>query len=114
MKGLTVRWSLVGAPTGTEDRLRNYVAEVSHERFTGLRGMGFKTWRMREGEWFEGLYVFASDADRADFQATFTAGAEDAPGSAMIGSPPVLIEPCELVAVAEGGAGFAATVRGED
>lgn len=106
--GLTVRWSLAGAAEGTERRLVQYVAESSHERFTGMPGLRFKTWRLRPGEWFEGCYVFETDEAREQFQETFTASAAESPGSQIIGAAPVLIEPCEVVAVAEGGAGFAA------
>ena len=113
MKGLTVRWSLADAPEGTEMALAAYVEDSSHARFTGMEGLAYKTWRMRPGEWFEGCYVFADDAARAAFQESFTAGAADAPGSQLIGSAPVLIEECEIVAVAEGAAGFAATPRAE-
>ncbi len=105
MHGLTVRWSLEGAPVGAEERLRDYVADTSHARFTGMPGLRFKTWRMRSGEWFEGCYVFESSEARAAFQETFVAGAAESPGSQLIGSPPVLIEACSIVAVAEGAAG---------
>jgi hypothetical protein len=108
MHALTVRWSLAGAEEGVEQKLAAYVAETSHARFTGKEGLRFKTWRMRAGEWFEGCYVFASDGARAEFQETFTATAADSPGSQIIGSAPILIEPCEVVAVAEGGEGFLA------
>jgi hypothetical protein len=108
MHALTVRWSLVDAPEGVEDNLKAYVEETSHARFTGMPGLRFKTWRMRPGEWFEGCYVFATDEDRAAFQESFEATAVDSPGSRIIGSGPALIEPCEVVAVAEGGDGFAA------
>ena len=104
--GLTVRWSLVGAPVGVEERLRDYVAQTSHARFETREGLRFKTWRMRPGEWFEGCYVFADEAARAAFQESFTATAADSPGSALVGSVPVLIEPCEVVAVAQGPEGF--------
>jgi hypothetical protein len=103
---LTVRWSLAGADPDVGDRLREYVAETSHARFSAMAPLRFKTWRMREGEWFEGCYVFETPEARAEFQATFTAGAAESPGSLIVGSPPVLIEECEVVAVAEGGAGF--------
>jgi len=106
--GLTVRWSLADAREGTEKALTDYVASTSHARFTGKPGLRFKTWRMRPGEWFEGCYVFATAADREDFQETFTASAADSPGSQIIGSAPVLIEPCSIVAVAEGADGFRA------
>jgi len=108
MHGLTVRWSLDDAPDGVEQLLASYVAESSHARFTGKEGLRFKTWRMRSGEWFEGCYVFDSDEARDAFQADFSATAAESPGSQIIGSPPVLIEPCDVVAVAEGGAGFLA------
>ncbi|MGD9961053.1 hypothetical protein [Nocardioides sp.] len=111
MKGLTVRWSLAEAPEGVEEALASYVADTSHARFTGMAGLRFKTWRMRAGEWFEGCYVFVSDEARAEFQATFSAGAADAPGSQIVGAPPILIEPCDIVAVAEGWDGFEATPR---
>ena len=111
MHALTVRWSLADAPEGVEDALATYVADTSHARFTGLDGLRFKTWRMRPGEWFEGCYVFDDDASRAAFQESFTAGAAESPGSQIIGSAPVLIEPCEVVAVAEGPEGFLAAAR---
>jgi hypothetical protein len=106
--GLTVRWSLEQAPPGVAQELRDYVEQQSHERFTGKPGLRFKTWRMREGEWFEGCYVFASAEERDAFQTEFTAAAAGSPGSQIVGSSPVLIEPCEVVAVAEGAEGFLA------
>ena len=108
MHGLTVRWSLRGAPDGVEERLASYVADTSHARFTGKEGLRFKTWRMRAGEWFEGCYVFESSAARDRFQEDFAATAAESPGSQIVGAPPVLIEPCAVVAVAEGAAGFLA------
>ena len=109
MLGLTVRWSLEGADDGVEDRLAAYVADTSHARFTGKPGLAYKTWRMRRGEWFEGCYVFATDEARAEFQATFTEAAAESPGSEIIGSPPILIEECDIVAIAEGWEGFQAS-----
>jgi hypothetical protein len=111
MHALTVRWSLAQAPEGVEKALADYVADTSHERFTGKPGLRFKTWRMRPGEWFEGCYVFESSAAREEFEQEFSAVAAESPGSQIIGSAPVLIEPCEVVAVAEGGAGFLAAPR---
>ena len=107
-RGLTVRWSLAEAPAGVEESLATYVADTSHARFTGMPGLAYKTWRMVPGEWFEGCYVFASDEARAGFQESFSATAAESPGSQIIGSAPVLIEPCLVVAVAEGGEGFLA------
>ena len=111
MHGLTVRWSLAEAPEGVEQALADYVADTSHERFTGKAGLRFKTWRTREGEWFEGCYVFETPADRDAFEATFRETADESPGSRIIGTAPELIEPCEVVAVAEGAEGFLAAPR---
>ncbi len=109
--GLTVRWSLAEAPDGVEDSLAEYVAGTSHSRFTGMDGLSHKTWRMRRGEWFEGCYVFVDSAARAAFQASFSETADASPGSQIIGAPPILIEECVVVAVAEGGEGFVAAAR---
>lgn len=111
MKGLTVRWSLADAPEGAEEQLASYVADTSHARFTGMAGLAYKTWRMAPGAWFEGCYVFEDDAARSAFQEKFSATAAESPGSQIIGSAPILIEPCEIVAIAEGAAGFAAAPR---
>jgi len=111
LAGLTVRWSLADAPAGAEDDLATYVADTSHARFSGMEGLRFKTWRMRAGEWFEGCYVFADEAARDAFQTAFTATAAESPGSQLIGSAPILIEPCTIVAVAEGADGFVAPAR---
>ena len=108
MHGLTVRWSLEHAPEGVDEALAAYVEATSHARFTGKEGLRFKTWRTRTGEWFEGCYVFETQAARDAFQEEFTASAAESPGSQIVGSPPVLIEPCEIVAVAEGASGFLA------
>ena len=113
MRGLTVRWSLAGGPADLADRLADYVAETSHERFQGMEGLSYKTWRAVPGEWFEGVYVFDSDEARARFQAEFPAKADTAPASQLIGQPPVLIEPCRVVAIAEGAQQFQATPRAE-
>ena len=111
MLGLTIRWSLADAPEGAEEELAAFVAETSYARFTGMAGLRWKTWRMVRGEWFEGSYVFATSEAREDFQRTFTEGAADSPGSQIIGSSPILVEACDIVAVAEGWDGFAAAPR---
>ena len=108
MHGLTVRWSLENAPADVDEALARYVESTSHARFSGKEGLRFKTWRTRPGEWFEGCYVFETPADRDKFQEEFTSVAAESPGSQIIGSAPVRIEPCGIVAVAEGGAGFLA------
>jgi len=111
MRGLTVRWSLEGAPDDVVEQLAAYVEDTSHARFTDMPGLRFKTWRVRPGQCFEGCYVFASDAARADFQRSFSQGAAASPGSQIVGSPPVLIEECEVVAIAEGRDGFQSASR---
>ena len=111
MKGLTVRWSLADAPAGVEEQLASYVADSSYARFTGQAGLRFKTWRCRPGEWFEGCYVFVSDEARAEFQSAFSRTAAESPGSQIVGSALILIEECDIVAVAEGGDGFLAAGR---
>ena len=112
MYGLTVRWSLTGAPSDTLDRLRDYVENESHAKFAGLSGLRFKTWRARAGEWFEGTYVFVSDEARATFPADFESRADSVPGTTMTGVSPH-IEPFEVVAVVEGPEGFRAAARFE-
>lgn len=111
MHGLTVRWSLADAPAGIEETLASYVEDTSYASFDGKEGLRFKTWRMRPGEWFEGCYVFETPAHREAFEKQFSEVAADSPGSKVIGSAPVLIEPCEVVAVVEGGSGFLAAPR---
>ena len=67
---------------------------------TGVRcamgRMRAAAWRMRDGEWFEGCYVFESPAARDAFQEEFTKTAADSPGSQIVGSAPVLIERLDL------------------
>ena len=106
MYGLTVRWSLADAPPEALDELRAYVEDVSFARFAGLDGLRFKSWRARPGEWFEGSYVFASAEARDIFQSDFEPKAAESEGSRIIGSAPILIEPCEIVAVVRGPSGF--------
>lgn len=108
MYGLSVRWSLRDAAPDVTQALRAYVTGASLERFTGRPGLRFKTWRMVPGAWFEGTYVFATAADRDAFRDEFAATAATSPGSRLVGAPPEFIEPFEVVAVAEGGEGFAA------
>jgi hypothetical protein len=106
MHGLTVRWSLEDVPESAVAALRDYVTQTSWERFTGMSGLSFKTWRMRPGEWFEGTYVWATVEDRDAFSAGFTENAASSTVSVTVGSGPEIIETFEVVAVAEGGEGF--------
>lgn len=119
MFGLTVRWSLADAPKGTLKALRTYVEDESFQRFAGLDGLRFKTWRAVKGQWFEGTYVFVSDDARKAFQHDFEKKAGTSSGSKIIGSAPVVIEACEIIGVVRGPAGFRSSAdfertRGED
>ncbi|MFV0464270.1 MAG: hypothetical protein ACK5MP_13940 [Nostocoides sp.] len=104
--GLTVRWSLADADESCAQKLRDYVVGTSIAKFMFLEGLAFKVWRMREGEWFEGVYVFDSAKERDEFEEEFTVGAAKSPGSTIIGSGPAVIERYEVVAIAEGPAQF--------
>ena len=105
--GLTVRWSLAGAGPEVAQALREFVRDRSLARFEGMPGLRFKTWRMIEGEWFEGTYVWETAETRDAFAASDRAGMAESPGTRIIGRPPVQHEAFEVVGVAEGGAGFA-------
>jgi hypothetical protein len=104
--GLSVRWSLEDAPGDVAERLREYVVGTSLAQFMFLDGLAFKTWRMVEGKWFEGTYVFDQQVYRDDFAREFARTAATAAGSTIIGSAPVQIEPFEVVAIAEGPSRF--------
>ena len=106
MHGLSVRWSLTDAPSDVLDRLRDYVENESHAKFAGLSGLRFKTWRAREGEGFEGTYVFDTELVRDEFRKTFEESAATSPVSELIVAGPVAIDDFEVVAIAEGPAGF--------
>jgi hypothetical protein len=108
MFGLSVRWSLKDAPADAGDRLREYVVNTSIARFSGLDGLHQKTWRMLDHDWFEGTYVFETAEGRDQFLAGFMPGEATAPGSQIVGSRPVAYDLFEVVAIAEGGAGFVA------
>jgi len=111
--GLSVRWPLTQAPPDALARLRDYVETESHAKFAGLDGLRFKTWRAREGEWFEGTYVFVSDEARRRFQSDFQTRADQVPVSQMTGTAP-RIEPFEVVAVVDGPTGFRSAARFEN
>ncbi len=106
--GLCVRWSLSSAGPELAEKLREYVVGTSLPRFATLPGLRTKTWRMRPGEWFEGSYIWADAQARDAFAASFAATGAENPASQLIGAGPEWIEPFEVVAVAEGPAGFLA------
>ena len=110
MYGLAVRWSLRGAPDDVAQKLRDYVRDTSLAKFSGVENLRFKTWRMIEGEWFEGVYVWDGADARDGFETAFRRDAATAPVSLLVGAAPALVEPFEVVAVAEGPSGFVSGV----
>ena len=100
--GLGVRWSLEAATEDVEAALREYVVGTSMARFAQREGLAFKTWGMRPGQWFEGTYVWDTRVARDAFAELFAAEAAGSPVSRLVGTPPVSIEPFEVVAIVEG------------
>ena len=92
--------------------MRDYVENESHAKFAGLAGLRFKTWRAREGEWFEGTYVFVSDEARASFQTDFEQRVAEVPVTKLVGAS-ATIEPFEVVAVVRGPSGFRSAAKFE-
>ncbi|MCW2616622.1 MAG: hypothetical protein JWN08_3616 [Frankiales bacterium] len=103
MHGLTIRWSLMNTPTGTEQALRDYVRDTSAPRFTGMPGLVQKTWQLADRGFFSGIYVFATKDARAEFLATFRAN--PSPVSQLLGNDPDIVQEWELIGVAVGAEG---------
>ena len=101
--GLSVRWSLESAPEGRRPgaarlrrRARRWPSSCSST------GSPSRPGGWSRAQWFEGTYVFDEKVYRDDFQREFSATAAESAGSGIIGSAPTLIEPFEVVAIAEG------------
>jgi len=103
MHGLTVRWSLQDSPPGTEQALREYVANESAPRFTGMPGLVQKTWQMAERGFFSGVYVWSTAEARAAFLEQFRA--QPSPVTRMVGHGPDVIQEWDVVGVAVGADG---------
>lgn len=103
MYGLTVRWSLMDAPPGAEQALRDYVRETSVPRFTGMPGLVQKTWRLAGRGFFSGVYIWSTAEARADFLEEFRAN--PSPVTQLIGHGPDVIQEWELIGVAIGADG---------
>ena len=103
LKGLTVRWSLVGAAAETEQALRDYVREESLARFSGMEGLHQKTWQLAPGAFFAGIYLWASAEAREAFLERFRSAPSKV--SQLVGSDPERIEEWDVVAVAVGAEG---------
>ncbi|MDQ6650880.1 MAG: hypothetical protein M3Z02_12305 [Actinomycetota bacterium] len=105
MFGLTMRWSLLGAPPDVEATLRDYIRTESLSRFEGRDRLHQMVVTMAEGGFFAGTYIWTDEAARTEFVDTFAASASRV--SQIIGHEPDVIEHFEVVAVAEGAAGLA-------
>jgi hypothetical protein len=103
MYGLTIRWSLSGAPAGTEQALRDYVREEGVERFRDLPGLHQKTWQMAEHGFFSGVYIWATTEARADFLERFRANPSRV--TQLLGTGPELVQEWDVVGVAIGAEG---------
>jgi hypothetical protein len=103
MYGLTVRWSLLGAPAGTEDALCAYVRDSSIDRFTGMPGLVQKTWQLAPGGFFAGVYIWSTAQARAAFLEEFRSNPSAA--TQLIGNGPDILQEWELVGIAIGADG---------
>ncbi|MCW2714638.1 MAG: hypothetical protein JWN88_1685 [Frankiales bacterium] len=103
MYGLTIRWSLMGTPTDTGEKLRAYVRDSSVERFTGMPGLVQKTWQLNDRGFFSGVYVWSTPEDRASFLEGFRAN--PSPVTQLVGNNPDVIQEWELIGVAVGADG---------
>ena len=103
MHGLTVRWSLRDSPPGTDQALRDYVANESVQRFTGMPGLVQKTWQLAERGFFSGVYIWSTAEAREQFMEAFRANPSKV--TQLVGAPPELIQEWDLVGVAVGADG---------
>ncbi|HVM26237.1 MAG TPA: hypothetical protein VM433_01010 [Mycobacteriales bacterium] len=103
MHGLTVRWSLRDTPPGTEQALRDYVAEQSVARFTGMPGLVQKTWQMNDRGFFSGIYIWSTPEARQQFLDGFRANPSAV--TKIVGQGPDVIQEWELIGVAVGADG---------
>ena len=103
MYGLTVRWSLMDSPPGTDQALRDHVRDCSVGQSSGLPGLVLTTWQMAERGSFSGLYVWSSPEARAGFLEELRA--TPSPVTQLVGRGPDVIEEWELVGVAVGADG---------
>ena len=103
MYGLTVRWSLLGAPSGTEDAIRAYIRDTSVARFTGMPGLVQKTWQLAPGGFFSGVYIWSSVEALAAFLEEFRSNPSAV--TQLVGNGPDIVQEWELVGIAVGADG---------
>lgn len=101
MHGLTIRWSLRGAPEGTAEVLRTYVREESAPRFAAMAGLHSKVWQLVEGGFFAGEYLWDSEQARSSFLEDFRA--EPSRVTQIVGDDPESVQEWDVVALLEGG-----------
>ncbi len=104
MYGLTIRWALTDAPAAVNAQLRDYVRTESVARFTGMAGLHWKTWQMVDGGFFAGVYVWASEAARAEFLERFRSSPSAV--TQLLGHDPDVIQEYDVVGLAVGAEGF--------
>jgi hypothetical protein len=103
MYGLTIRWSLTHAAAGVDATLRAYVRDESVARFTGMPGLHVKTWQMVDGGFFAGVYIWATEAARAEFLESFRSSPSTV--TQLIGHDPDVIQEWDLAGIAVGAEG---------
>ena len=103
MYGLTVRWSLMDSPPGTDQALRDYVRDESVAKFSGMPGLVQKTWQLAERGFFSGVYVWATTEARAEFLERFRANPSRV--TQLLGNGPELVQEWDVVGVAIGADG---------
>jgi len=101
MHGLTIRWSLQGAPEGTVEALRAYVLEQSAPRFAAMPELHSKVWQVVDRGFFAGSYVWETAESRAEFLRRFRA--EPSAVTQIVGTEPESVQEWDVVAVIESG-----------
>lgn len=106
MYGLTIRWSLTHAEAGIDEALRAYVREESVARFSDMPGLHLKVWQIVDSGFFAGVYLWATEAARAEFLESFRASPSKV--TQLIGHDPDVIQEWDVAGVAVGAEGFSA------
>ena len=106
MYGLTIRWSLTHAEAGVDDALRTYVREQSVARFSDMPGLHLKVWQIVDSGFFAGVYLWKTEAARAEFLEAFRASPSKV--TQLVGHDPDVIQEWDVAGIAIGAEGFSA------
>ena len=106
MYGLTIRWSLTHAESGSDELLRAYVRDESVDRFTGMPGLHLKVWQVVDGGFFAGVYIWKTEQARAEFLEAFRSSPSKV--TQLLGHDPDVIQEWDVAGIAVGGEGFSA------